>query len=434
MAAARLNLPALLVSGGPMLAGRYRGKDADLNSVFEGVGAFQVGKITAEDLAELEEEACPGCGSCSGMFTANTMNCLCEALGMALPGNGTTPAVSAARIRLAKQAGWQVMELFRQNLCPSDIMTEKGFMNALTLDMALGGSTNTVLHLPAIAREAGFKLDLDLVDRVSHQTPDLCKLSPAGTHHIQELHEAGGVSAVLKQLLDYSLLQGEAITVTGHTLAENVGKAVNRSPEVIRSVEHPYSPTGGLAILRGNLAPDGAVVKQAAVAPEMLQHTGPARVFESEEETVEAIMGGRIKPGDVIVIRYEGPKGGPGMREMLTPTSAVAGMGMDKEVALITDGRFSGATRGASIGHISPEAADGGPIALVCDGDQIRIDIPAGKIELLVDEQVLQLRRAEWQKPAPKVSKGYLARYATLVSSANLGAVLLGPGEGKEGH
>lgn len=426
MAAARLNLPALIISGGPMLAGRFRGRDVSLSTIFEGVGAVQAGRASLEELEELEESACPGCGSCSGMFTANTMNCLCEALGMALPGNGTLPAVSAARIRLAKEAGWQVMELVRKGLCPRDILTAETFRNALALDMALGGSTNTVLHLPAIAREAGVDLDLECVDQISQQVPHLCKLSPASSIHIQDLDEAGGVSAVLQELLAHNLVEGDALTVSGKTLAENVQGCSVRRPDVIRSVDEPYSPTGGLAILRGNLAPDGAVVKQAAVDAKMLVHQGPARVFESEEDTVAAIIGGsEIKPGDVIVIRYEGPKGGPGMREMLTPTSAVAGMGLDKEVALITDGRFSGATRGASIGHVSPEAAEGGPLALVREGDLISIDIPARKLDLLVDDQELERRRGEWLSPEPKVKTGYLVRYARLVTSASKGAVLL---------
>lgn len=425
MAAARLNLPAVIISGGPMMAGRYQGRDVSLSTIFEGVGAVQAGRMTSEELEELEESACPGCGSCSGMFTANTMNCLSEALGLALPGNGTFPAVSAARIRLAKEAGWQVMELVRKGINACDILVEKAFINALALDMALGGSTNTVLHLPAIAREAGVELDLDFVDRISSKVPHLCKLSPAGDMHIQDLHEAGGVSAVLKELLLHGLIEGDALTVTGLTLADNVKDCSIRRPEVIKGVDAPYSPTGGLAVLKGNLAPDGAVVKQAAVDPEMLVHTGPARVFDSEEAAVTAILGGKIKSGDVIVIRYEGPKGGPGMREMLTPTSAVAGMGLDREVALITDGRFSGATRGASIGHISPEAAEGGPLALVREGDVIGIDIPSRKLELCVESQELEKRRAQWQPPEIKVKKGYLARYAKLVTSASKGAVLL---------
>ncbi len=426
MAAARLNLPALIISGGPMLAGRLNGRDIDLNTVFEGVGACRANKITVDELSDLEDQACPGCGSCAGMFTANTMNCLSEALGLALPGNGTIPAVSAARIRLAKEAGRQVMELLKNNIRPRDILTEKAFLNALAVDMALGGSTNTVLHLPAIARDAGFKLDLDLVDRISRNTPNLCKLSPAGHYHIQDLNEAGGIPAVMKELLDHGLLHGDALTVTGRSVSENLSRIKKMETEVIRKVEDPYSPTGGLAILRGNLAPDGAVVKQSAVAPEMLVHKGPARVFNSEEEACAAILGGRIKPGEVIVIRYEGPKGGPGMREMLTPTSAVAGMGLDREVALITDGRFSGATRGASIGHISPEAAEGGPLALVEEGDIIQIDIPNRRLDVLVDETELNRRRQNWKQPEPKIKTGYLARYAALVTSASRGAVLLG--------
>lgn len=429
MAAARLNLPALIISGGPMLAGRLNGRDVDLNTVFEGVGACRANKMTVDELFELEDQACPGCGSCSGMFTANTMNCLSEALGLALPGNGTIPAVSAARIRLAKEAGRQVMELLKNNIRPRDILTEKAFLNALAVDMALGGSTNTVLHLPAIARDAGFKLDLDLVDRVSRNTPNLCKLSPSGHYHIQDLNEAGGIPAVMKELLDHGLLHGDALTVTGWSVSENLSRIKKRETEVIRKVEDPYSPTGGLAILRGNLAPDGAVVKQSAVAPEMLVHKGPARVFNSEEEACAAILGGQINPGEVIVIRYEGPKGGPGMREMLTPTSAVAGMGLDKDVALITDGRFSGATRGASIGHISPEAAEGGPLALVKDGDIIQIDIPNRRLDVLVDETELNRRRQYWTQPETKIKTGYLARYAALVTSASQGAVLLGSSE-----
>jgi dihydroxy-acid dehydratase len=433
MAAARLNLPAVMISGGPMMAGRFQGRDVSLSTIFEGVGAVQAGKMAPEELEELEEAACPGCGSCSGMFTANTMNCLSEALGLALPGNGTFPAVSAARIRLAKEAGWQVMELFRKGISACDILVEKAFSNALALDMALGGSTNTVLHLPAIAREAGVELDLDSVDRISGKVPHLCKLSPAGSMHIQDLHEAGGVSAVLQELLSHGLIEGDALTATGQTLAENVEGCSIRCSDVIRSVDAPYSPTGGLAILKGNLAPAGAVVKQAAVDPEMLKHKGPARVFDSEEAAVAAIFAGKIKPGDVMVIRYEGPKGGPGMREMLTPTSAVAGMGLDRDVALITDGRFSGASRGASIGHISPEAAEGGPLALVREGDLIKIDIPSRKLELLVDEEELEKRRAKWQPPEPNVKKGYLARYARLVSSASQGAVLFDNPVGRRG-
>ncbi|NPV30370.1 MAG: dihydroxy-acid dehydratase [Firmicutes bacterium] len=430
MAAVRLNLPAIVISGGPMLAGRFQGREVSLSTVFEGVGAFSAGKITAEELSELEAQACPGCGSCAGMFTANTMNCLAEALGMALPGNGTIPAVAAARLRLAKQAGWQVMELLRNGIRPRDILTQAALWNALAVDMALGGSTNTVLHLPALAREAGWELELDLVDEISQKVPNLCKLSPAGNQHIQDLDEAGGIPAVMKELLGHGLISGDALTVTGRTVAENLEGAEIKRPDVIRSAADPYSPTGGLAILKGNLAPEGAVVKQSAVAPEMLVHTGPARVFNGEEEAVAAILGGRIRRGDVIVIRYEGPRGGPGMREMLTPTAAVAGMGLDREVALITDGRFSGATRGASIGHISPEAAVGGPIALVEEGDLIKIDIPGRKLELLVSEEELARRRKNWREPEPRVKSGYLSRYAALVASASKGAVLCPGGHG----
>ncbi len=425
MAAARLNLPALVISGGPMLAGRFQGRDVSLSTVFEGVGAFRANKIAAEELAELEARACPGCGSCAGMFTANTMNCLTEALGLALPGNGTIPAVAAARIRLAKEAGWQVMELLKNEIRPCDILNRTALLNALAVDMALGGSTNTVLHLPALAREAGLELELDVVDEISRKVPNLCKLSPAGAQHIQDLNEAGGIPAVMKELLEHGLISGEALTVTGLTVAGNLEGVKIERADVIRSVADPYSPTGGLAVLRGNLAPEGAVVKQSAVAPEMLEHAGPARVFNSEGEAVAAILGEQIQPGDVIVIRYEGPKGGPGMREMLTPTAAVAGMGLDKEVALITDGRFSGATRGASIGHIAPEAAEGGPLALVAEEDSIRIDIPGRKLELLVPEEELARRREEWRRPEPRVKSGYLVRYARLVTSASQGAVLL---------
>lgn len=423
MAAARLNLPSVFVSGGPMLAGRFRGQKVSLSNVFEGVGAVAGGKMTEEELHALEESACPGCGSCSGMFTANSMNCITEALGMALPGNGTIPAVYAGRIRLAKQAGWQVMELLRQNIRPKDILTSAAFYNAIAVDMALGGSSNTILHLPAIAYEAEIPLDLEMVNQISQCTPHLCKLAPAGNHFIEDLDEAGGISAVLGELFKHGLLKGEAMTVTGKTVAENVVNSRILFTEVIRPVSDPYSSSGGLAILRGNLAPDGAVVKKGAVAPEMMTHRGPARVFDSEEEAVEAILGGKIQKGNVIVIRYEGPKGGPGMREMLTPTAAVAGMGLDKEVALITDGRFSGATRGASIGHVSPEAAEGGLLALVQDDDMIIIDIPNGVLSLEVDEQEIEHRRAAWIPPEPKIKTGYMARYAKMVTSASTGAV-----------
>lgn len=424
MAAARLNIPAIVVSGGPMLTGRYKGKDVSLSNIFEGVGAVTGGRITEDELAEMEEAVCPGCGSCAGMFTANTMNCLTEALGMSLPGSGTIPAVTAARQRLAKATGMKIMELVEKDIKPLDIMTEKSFLNAITADMALGGSTNTVLHLPAIAHECGFKLDLDLFRQTNEKTPHMCKLSPAGSHHIQDLNEAGGIPAVLAELSKKDLLYLDRLTVTGKTLGENIqGKGI-LNPEVIRPLDNPYSHKGGLAILKGNIAPECAVVKEAAVAPEMLSHKGPARVFESEEECCQALVEGKINKGDVIVIRYEGPKGGPGMREMLTPTAMVAGLGLDKDVALITDGRFSGATRGASIGHVSPEAALGGPIAAVQEGDIIEIDIPNCSLNVLVSEEELKSRLASWQPREPRVKKGYLARYTKLVSSASTGAVL----------
>ena len=424
MAAARLNLPTVVVSGGPMLAGRYGGEDADLNTVFEAVGKVAVGEINQAELTAIEQAACPGCGSCSGMFTANTMNCLSEALGMALPGNGTIPAVHADRIRLAKRAGIQVMALIEMNLRPLDILTQEAFENAITLDMAVGGSTNTVLHLPAIAHEAEVELPLNLFDECSTRTPYLVKLSPASALHIQDLNEAGGVSAVLKELSKRDLLHLDQSTVTGRTLGHNIADAKILRPEVIHSIHDPIAPTGGIAILRGNLAPDGAVVKAAAVAPQMMIHEGPARVFEGEEEAVGAILKGDIRPGDVIIIRYEGPRGGPGMREMLIPTSAIAGMGLDDKVALLTDGRFSGASRGAAIGHISPEAMEGGPIALVEEGDRIHIDIVGKQLTLLVSEEELSLRRARWQPIPPRVTKGYLARYVAMVTSASTGAVL----------
>ncbi|ADU51879.1 dihydroxyacid dehydratase [Thermaerobacter marianensis DSM 12885] len=435
MAAARLNLPTVVVSGGPMMAGNVYGRAVNLATVFEGVGAFQAGRITAEELFELEEAACPTCGSCSGMFTANSMNCLTEAIGLGLPGNGTIPAVEAARLRLAKQAGMQVMELVRRGLRARDILTEAAFRNALAVDMALGCSTNTVLHLLAIAHEAGLGdvITLDLIDEVSRCTPQLCKLAPAGPHHIQDLHQAGGIQAVLAELLRGGHIDGSVLTVTGRTVAENLAAAERRilrarawRSDVIRPIEEPHSPEGGLAVLRGNLAPDGAVVKQGAVDPAMLRHRGPARVFDSEEDAAAAIRQGRIRPGDVVVIRYEGPRGGPGMREMLAITAALAGMGLDREVALITDGRFSGATRGASIGHVSPEAAAGGPIALVEDGDEIEIDIPGRRLELRVPPDELARRRERWQPRPPRETRGYLARYARAVTSANTGAVLMG--------
>lgn len=424
MAAARLNLPAIFISGGPMLAGRHQGRDISLSTMFEAVGAVQAGKMAEEELAVLENCACPGCGSCAGMFTANTMNCMVEALGMGLPGNGTIPAVSGARLRLAKEAGMQVMQLLHKNIRPLDILTAAAFRNAVAVDMALGGSTNTCLHLPAIAHEAGVKLDLSTFDEISRRTPQICKLSPAGSQHIQDLDEAGGIPAVMNELYRHGLIDGSLLTVTGRTVAENIGSREVSRREVIRSVEDPYSAEGGLAVLYGNLAPEGAVVKKGAVLPEMMRHEGPARVFNSEEEAFTAIMGQEIKPGDVVVIRYEGPRGGPGMQEMLSPTAALAGMGLDSSVALITDGRFSGASRGASIGHVSPEAAAGGLIALVEEGDIIAIDIEAGKLELKVPGEEIARRRQNWQAPPPKVTGGYLARYARMVTSGARGAVL----------
>jgi len=424
MAAMRINIPTIFVSGGPMLAGRYRGKEIDLISVFEAVGAVEAGRMSEKELSEIEDYACPGCGSCAGMFTANTMNCLTEALGMALPGNGTIPAVYAERVRLAKKAGMQVMELLKRDMKPRGIMTPGAFENALAVDMALGGSTNTVLHLPAIAHEAGIGFDLDLVDEVSGRTPNLCKISPASSLHVQELDGAGGIPAVMAELAKENLINADVPTVTGKTLGENIKGVENLNPEVIRPITEPYSKIGGLAILRGNLAPDGAVVKQSAVLPEMLKHNGPARVFDSEEEAVEAIMGGKINKGDIIIIRYEGPKGGPGMREMLTPTSVIAGMGLDATVALITDGRFSGGSRGAAIGHISPEAQEGGTIAIVKDGDVIEIDIPGRKLNLKLDQREIDRRMKEWSPPPLKVKGGYLALYAKLVSSASKGAII----------
>ena len=423
MAAARINIPSILISGGPMLAGRYQGKAVDLNTVFEGIGAVQAGKMTSLELAAIEEAACPGCGSCSGMFTANSMNCMAEVLGLALPGNGTIPAVSAARIRLAKEAGMQIVRLVEAELKPRDILTLAAFRNALTVDMALGCSTNTVLHLPAIAHETGLKLSLEMINNISDNTPHLCHLRPGGPHHVEDLDEAGGVAALMRELAKGELLDLSALTVNLKSVGENIKKAVNRRSDVIRSLEAPYHQRGGLAILWGNLAPQGAVVKQGAVLPAMLSHTGPARVFDSEEAAVNVILSGGINAGDVIVIRYEGPKGGPGMREMLTPTSAVVGMGLDDSVALVTDGRFSGATRGAAIGHISPEAAEGGPIALVKEGDEVRIDIPGQKIELLVSEDELAARKVAWQ-PKGRTVTGYLSRYAKLVTSAATGAIL----------
>jgi dihydroxy-acid dehydratase len=424
MAAGRVNLPSLVVSGGPMLAGSFRGERADLNTVFEGVGAVSAGKMSEAELAELEETACPGCGSCSGMFTANTMNCMTEVLGMGLPGNGTIPAIDARRIRLAKAAGMQVMELVRQNIRPRDILTEQAFTNALTVDMAIGGSTNTILHLPAIAHEVGISIDLEQVNKIGQRTPHVAYLRPGGIHHIQDLDEAGGIAAVMATLTRRGLINQSALTVTGKTVGANLSGIRVKRPDVIHSCDSPYHQEGGLAVLWGSLAPDGCVVKQAAVAPEMLRHEGPARVFDSEELAIEAILAGRIVAGDIVVIRFEGPKGGPGMREMLGPTSAIAGMGLDKEVALLTDGRFSGASRGASIGHISPEAMEGGVIALVKEGDRIRIDIPGRRVDLLVEEAELAARRAVWLQPGPRVTSGYLNRYSRFVTSANTGAIL----------
>lgn len=426
MAAARVNIPAIVVSGGAMLAGKVDcGKrKTSLSTMFEVAGGAAAGKISMEELEDFENNACPTCGSCSGMFTANSMNCLTEVLGIALPGNGTIPAVYSERIRLAKQTGFKIMELVEKDIKPRDIMTEKSFMNALAADMALGCSTNSMLHLPAIAHEAGVTINLDVANEISARTPNLCHLAPAGEHYIEELNEAGGVQAVLKELAKKNLIDTSLMTVTGKTIAENIASARNLNPEVIRPIENPYSETGGIAVLRGNLAPDSCVVKRSAVAKEMLKHEGPARVFNSEEEVTEAIQGLKIKSGDVVVIRYEGPKGGPGMREMLAPTAAIAGIGLDKEVALITDGRFSGATRGASIGHVSPEAMEGGPIALVQDGDIISIDIMAGTITLKISDEEMEARRKAWVKPEPKIKTGYLSRYASLVTSANTGAIL----------
>jgi dihydroxy-acid dehydratase len=425
MAALRLNIPALYLSGGPMLAGRLGSREIDLITVFEGVGAVKAGRMTEAELAELENCACPGCGSCAGMFTANSMNCLSEALGLALPGNGTIPAVDAARYRLAKIAGMKIMELVAKNITPRQIATLEAFKNAIAVDMALGCSTNTVLHVPAVAWEAGIELPLDLFNDISAKTPHLAHLSPAGPHHLEDLDRAGGVQAVMKTLLDGGLISPAPLTVTGASVGDNLAAVRVRDPEVIRPLSNPYHREGGIAILRGNLAPEGGVVKQSAVAPEMRVNEGPARVFDSEEAATAAILEGRIKPGDIIVVRYEGPKGGPGMREMLTPTSAIAGMGLDREVALLTDGRFSGGTRGAAIGHISPEAAEGGPIALVQEGDRIRIDIPNKTLTLLVEEGELARRRAAWQPPAPKITHGVAARYSRLVSSGSRGAVFV---------
>ncbi len=425
MAAARLNIPAIFCSGGPMLAGRLSdGRRTCLSHMFEAVGSYYAGKLDEDGVREYEENACPTCGSCSGMYTANSMNCLTEAIGMALAGNGTIPGVMSARLRLAKHTGMQIMELVRQNICPRDIMTEAAFHNADTVDMALGCSTNTMLHLPAIAHECGIELPLELSNDISSKTPNLCHLAPAGETYMEDLDRAGGVHAVMAELTRKGLLDTSVLTVTGKTLGENLQGVVNRDPQVIRPIDNPYSQDGGIAVLKGNLAPEGCVVKRSAVAAEMMVHTGPARVFDSEDDAIAAIYAGKIVAGDVVVIRYEGPKGGPGMREMLNPTSAIAGMGLDKEVALITDGRFSGATRGASIGHVAPEAALGGPIAFVQEGDMIAIDIPNCSIQVLVDEQELERRQAAWVCPEPRIQSGYLARYAKLVTSAARGAVL----------
>jgi dihydroxy-acid dehydratase len=429
MAAARLNIPSIFISGGPMLSGRYKGKDYDLiTGGFEAVGEFQMNKIDEKTMKEIENVCCPTCGSCAGMFTANTMNCMTEALGMGLPGNGTIPAVFSERIRLAKKAGMKIMELINKNIKPRDIMTPKAFENAFTVDMALGGSTNTILHLPAIANEAGIKFDLKKINEISEKTPNLCKISPAklpdgSQHFLADLNEAGGIPAVMKELSKKKILHLDLITVTGKRIKENIQNAEIIRKEVIRSVDNPYSDKGGLAILFGNLAPDGAVVKQSAVAPEMMKREGVARVFNSEEEAQRAILGKKINPGDVVVIRYEGPKGGPGMREMLAPTSAISGMGLDKTVALITDGRFSGGTRGAAIGHISPEAMEGGPIAYVKEGDIISIDIPGKRIDLKISDEEMEKRKKEWKKPEPKIKSGVLYRYSQIVTSASTGAV-----------
>ena len=424
MAAARLNIPTVFVSGGPMLAGKVKGCKTSLSSMFEAVGSYAAGKMTLEDVEEFENKACPTCGACSGMYTANSMNCLTEALGMGLQGNGTIPAVYSERIKLAKHAGMKVMELLEKNIRPRDIMTKEAFENALTVDMALGCSTNSMLHLPAIAHEAGIDLNIDMANEISAKTPNLCHLAPAGHTYIEELNEAGGVYAVMNELNKKHLLHTDLITATGKTVGENIEGVTNKNPEVIRPIENPYSEVGGIAVLKGNIAPDTCVVKRSAVVPEMLKHSGPARVFDCEEDAIAAIKGGKIVAGDVVVIRYEGPKGGPGMREMLNPTSAIAGMGLGSSVALITDGRFSGASRGASIGHVSPEAAVGGPIALIEEGDIINIDIDNHSINVEVSDEELAARKAKWQPKAPKVTTGYLTRYASLVTSANKGAIL----------
>ena len=424
MAAARVNVPTVFVCGGPKLAGHVKGKKRSLSSMFEAVGSYAAGTMSEEDVCEYEEKVCPTCGSCSGMYTANSMNCLTEALGMGLQGNGTIPAVYSERIRLAKHAGMAVMEMYKKDIRPRDIMTKEAILNALTVDMALGCSTNSMLHLPAIAHEVGFDFDISFANEISEKTPNLCHLAPAGPTYMEDLNEAGGVYAVMNELSELGLLNLDCMTVTGKTVGENIKSVENKDPEVIRPLDNPYSKTGGLAVLKGNLAPDGGVVKRSAVAEEMMVHEGPARVFDCEEDAIATIKGGKIVAGDVVVIRYEGPKGGPGMREMLNPTSAIAGMGLGSSVALITDGRFSGASRGASIGHVSPEAAVGGPIALIEEGDIIAIDIPNMKLDVKVSEEELEARRAKWQPREPKVTSGYLARYASMVTSGNRGAVL----------
>ena len=424
MAAARINIPTIFVSGGPMLAGRVHGKKTSLSSMFEAVGSYSAGKIDEEEVRYYENHACPTCGSCSGMYTANSMNCLTEVLGMGLRGNGTIPAVYSERIKLAKHAGMQIMELLKKDIRPRDIITKESMMNALTMDMAFGCSTNSMLHLPAIAHEIGFDFNIKFANEISEKTPNLCHLAPAGPTYMEDLNEAGGIYAVMKEISKLNLLNLDCMTVTGKTVGENIKDAVNFDPEVIRTIENPYSKTGGLAVLSGNLAPDGSVVKRSAVVPEMMEHSGPARVFDCEEDAIEAIKGGKIVAGDVVVIRYEGPKGGPGMREMLNPTSAIAGMGLGSTVALITDGRFSGASRGASIGHVSPEAAVGGPIALVEEGDIIEINIPEYKINLKISDEEMAKRKAKWQPREPKVTTGYLARYAAMVTSGDRGAIL----------
>ena len=424
MAAARINVPTIFVSGGPMLAGRVDGCKRSLSSMFEAVGAYEAGKMTEEKVEEYVNNVCPTCGSCSGMYTANSMNCMTEVIGLGLQGNGTIPAVFSERIRLAKHAGMRVMDLYRGNIPPSDIRTIEAFLNCLTVDMALGCSTNTMLHLPAIAHEAGIELNMDIANEISEKTPNLCHLAPAGPTYMEDLNAAGGVYAVMNELSKKGLLYEDAITVTGKTVGENIAHAYNKNPEVIRPIDNPYMEHGGIAVLRGNLAPDTGIVKQSAVVPEMMVHEGPARVFDCEEDAIAAIKGGKIVPGDVVVIRYEGPKGGPGMREMLNPTSAIAGMGLGDSVALITDGRFSGASRGASIGHVSPEAAVGGPIALVEEGDIIKIDIPNNSLNVDISDEEMAARKAKWQPREPKIKDGYLLRYAALVTSGNRGAVL----------